>query len=212
MCSGLLGQVTINAVLFDDDLLHIFDYYVAGAQQKWYALVHVCQRWRKIVFGSPHRLNLRIFCTSSTPVRKQLDDWPALPIVISADSYEQYYKQDNIIAALERNERVSQINIPIMRFSIYGSNVLAALEKPFPVLTDLTLRLTEYRDPIIIFTDREKFLGGSTRLWSLYYLSCRFQNYRSYSSLSLTLSTFALITFLLWVNFHPKRLSLACPR
>ena len=154
--------MTINAVLFDDDLLHIFDYYVAGAQQKWCTLVSVCQRWRKIVYGSPHRLNLRIFCTSRTPVRTKLDDWPALPIVISVDLYDPYYNHDNIKAALERNERVSEINLPTWGI---GFNVLAALEKPFPVLTGLTLRFTGY--PNSIFPDPDKFLGGSNRLRSL---------------------------------------------
>jgi hypothetical protein len=41
-------------------------------------LVHVC-RWRYVV---PPRLNLRLDCTDRRPVRKMLDIWPALSIVI----------------------------------------------------------------------------------------------------------------------------------
>ena len=156
--------MTIN-VLSDDDLLHIFDYYMAEAQQtEWYTLVYVSQRWRNIVFGSPHRLNLQIFCTSSMLPRKRLDAWPALPIVLSANFY-QLYEQDNIKAVLERNERVSQISIPILRHGRNDFDVLAALEKPFPVLTDLSLWSTIPSEPI--FPDPDKFLGGSTRLRSL---------------------------------------------
>ena len=61
-------------VLPDDDLLSIFDFYMAcqipfgrkpiHAVDAWRALVHVCRRWRSVVFGSPRRLNLRLSCTS----------------------------------------------------------------------------------------------------------------------------------------------------
>ena len=46
-------------------------------------LAHVCRRWRSIVFQSPRRLNLRLLCTSKTPVRDTLDIWPPLPLIIS---------------------------------------------------------------------------------------------------------------------------------
>jgi F-box-like len=54
--------MTIDIVLPDDVLLEIFDYYVAeaGKYEKWQVLVHVCQKWRYVVFRSPLRLNLRI--------------------------------------------------------------------------------------------------------------------------------------------------------
>jgi hypothetical protein len=49
---------------------------------EWHTLVHVCRRWRDLVFASPRRLNLRLLCRKDTPVREMLDIWPALPIVI----------------------------------------------------------------------------------------------------------------------------------
>jgi hypothetical protein len=48
----------------------MFDFYVDedGETKEdvevWQVLVHVCRRWRSIVFGSPRRLNLQLFCTS----------------------------------------------------------------------------------------------------------------------------------------------------
>jgi hypothetical protein len=56
---------------------------------KWHTLVHVCQRWRQIVFASPRRLNLQILCTHGTPVRKNLGIWPAFPIAIDYYSIEK---------------------------------------------------------------------------------------------------------------------------
>jgi hypothetical protein len=160
-------QVTIN-ILSDDELLCIFDSYVTEAArlEAWHTLVHVCQRWRHIVFGSARGLNLRIACKNSMPVRKKLDVWPALPIAIFADFYSQTCGLDNIKAAFELNERISQVDLYMMKHSLDDFDVFAALEKPFPALTDLKLRLIGSEDPIHL--NPVKFLGGSsTRLRSL---------------------------------------------
>jgi len=71
-----VGQVTID-VLPNDVLLHVFDWYMAEARrvESWHTLVHVCQRWRSLVFESSRRLNLRIACTNKMRVREKLDAW-----------------------------------------------------------------------------------------------------------------------------------------
>ena len=68
----------------DDVLLEIFDFYVnqkTGERfhhsikqgiEEWITLAHVCRRWRSVVFQSPHRLNLQLTCTPSTPARDTL--------------------------------------------------------------------------------------------------------------------------------------------
>src|SRR5216683_7810720 len=90
--SGTGRRVSIN-ILPDDVLLEIFDLYMILPQRypyddeqvdAWHKLVHVCQRWRHVVFNSPRRLDLRLRCTDRTLVTNMLDIWPALPIVISA--------------------------------------------------------------------------------------------------------------------------------
>ena len=73
-------RVTI-AMLPDVALLEVFDFYVHGtpgmstvwhtsksANKTWYKLVHVCRKWRNVIFGSPVRLDLRLYCTVGTPV------------------------------------------------------------------------------------------------------------------------------------------------
>ena len=131
-------------MLPDVVLLKIFDFCLDEDVEdedieEWHTLVHVCRNWRNVVFGSPHRLNLQLYCTATTPVRQMLDIWPLLPIIIEAYSIDKW-DNDNIIAALEHNDRISKLVI----FDIQSSETekaLAALQKPFPALTYLQFEL-----------------------------------------------------------------------
>ncbi|KAH9985557.1 hypothetical protein BJV77DRAFT_1152763, partial [Russula vinacea] len=68
------GRVTIS-MLPEDVLLPIFHFdrlaYLDEEGDafpafrvfwRWHRLVHVCQRWRSVIFGSPHFLDLRLVC------------------------------------------------------------------------------------------------------------------------------------------------------
>ena len=51
--------------------------------KKWQTLVHVCQRWRRIILSSLRRLDLHLSCSYGTPVRKNLAFWPVgLPLTV----------------------------------------------------------------------------------------------------------------------------------
>jgi len=91
--------------------LEIFDFCVNGTwMESWQNLVHVCRKWRNVVFGSPHRLNLRLRCKPRIPVRDILDVWPPLPIVTWFGRFEKWPgRVDNITAALEQHHRVCEI-------------------------------------------------------------------------------------------------------
>ncbi|KAI0302770.1 hypothetical protein BC826DRAFT_1101614 [Russula brevipes] len=107
-----LCKVTADK-LPDDVLLDVFGFYLndnnphgLGNLKGWHTLVHVCRRWRDIVFASPRGLNLRLLCDRDTPVRAMLDIWPALPIVIHDDwTRSGPLGPDNIIAALKHSDR-----------------------------------------------------------------------------------------------------------
>jgi hypothetical protein len=131
----------------------------------WQSLVHVCQQWRRIVFGSPRRLNLRIMCTQKTPVRDMLDVWPAFPVLVSIVPYSDLAEgEDNIVAALERSDRIHRIEL-ILSGSSPLKNVLAAMQEPFPELTHLRLQLGGEAVPVV----PDSFLGGcAPRLQSLW--------------------------------------------
>jgi hypothetical protein len=157
-------------MLPDDVLLRIFDFYVDMGEyfkpqrtQEWITLVHVCRRWRSVVFQSPRRLNLRLVCSAKTPARENLDIWPPFPLIIFRGDDEPG-ELDNIIAALERNDRLCQI---LFRFlsSLELEYITAAMNKPFPELTDLHFCVLGDKTGSIL---PDSFLGGTApRLRSL---------------------------------------------
>jgi hypothetical protein len=122
----------------------------------WQSLVHVCRRWRSLVLESPHRLNLRLFCTPKTPARDKLDIWPTLPLLIGG-VMTLTSGTDNVIAALEQSNRVCQVNLHPAGWQL--EEVLATMQVPFPDLTDLRLFSHGKALPVIPIPD--SFLGGS---------------------------------------------------
>jgi hypothetical protein len=168
-------------VLPDDVLLEIFDFHAdedfeipeKPRIEERITLVHVCQRWRRVVFQSPRHLNLRLLCTHKTRARDTLDTWPPLPLIIR-DSYGVLNRRNgtsglnNTVAALEHNDCVCQIQLINLTSSQMGYVTdSAAMQKPFPELTHL--RLGMFVDvgsgPIL----PDSFMGGTApRLRSLY--------------------------------------------
>src|SRR5712675_2017130 len=163
-------------VLPDDVLVEIFFYVNNGDCQwdwdsvanPWHALVHVCRRWRCLVFASPRRLNLRLEYEGRRPISEVLDAWPVLPILLlsraeNLPSGFPHPKSDqrwnNVVAALEsaHYDRISEIEI----FSITNSRwerFAAAMQKPFPELTSLVVG-SDDMVPVLVLPD--SFLGGS---------------------------------------------------
>src|SRR5579863_6473211 len=106
-------------MLPDEALLEIFHFYKDNPSSmdefqltwRWKTLIHVCRRWRHIIFGSPHRLDLQLVCTEKTPTRRLLDIWPPFPIFLHADVFQPVDEEglENIMAALEHRDRISNI-------------------------------------------------------------------------------------------------------
>jgi hypothetical protein len=151
-----VARVTID-MLPDLALLEIFYFYMGQQIDAWQTLVHVCRKWRIVVFGSPHRLGLRLLCSTSTPVREMLDVWPPLPIVIMGECDENW-GVDNILAALEHYDRICELNLfPVA--SLQMEEVIAAMQQPFPALTCLELEPDLYETQSVVIP--ASFLGGS---------------------------------------------------
>ena len=126
-------------MLPDVALLEIFHFCVDDHERtsEWYALVHVCRKWRNVVFGSPRRLNLRLLCRESTPVKKTIDAWLLLPILVLGDHHETWVV-DNIIAALEHNDRIRKLDLHYFP-RVQMERVIAAMQQPFTALEYLRL-------------------------------------------------------------------------
>ena len=166
----LYPRVTIDA-LPGNVLLEIFDLYLdldsddkdtwllefgLYEEDAWHTLVHVCSTWRRLVFASPCRLNLRLLCTNTRPVKKTLDYWPELPINVSANiTNPRRPGTTNIIYALKQHNRVDKIDIWNGPNSLLKQ--IAAIKKPFPALVYLSLHSGD-KNPFVL---PNSFLGGS---------------------------------------------------
>ena len=153
-----VDQKTIH-ILNDDTLLDIFDVYVDEAQgvDGWHTLVHVCRRWRNLVFASPLRLDLRVLCTEKTPAGRTMDVWPTFPIVVLGHGYPTSPGgADNIIAAFEHHDRVCHISLSGVLTSLL-ERIAEITQEPFLALAHLELLLHDKSVPLLPDT----FLGGS---------------------------------------------------
>jgi len=148
------GPVTIG-ILPNDVLLKIFAFYVDEMRWigRWHTLVHVCRKWRNIALGSPYHLNLQLVQTEKRAMKKTLEVWPPLPIVIDGDFYSKSGR-DNLMATLEHNDRVCEIKLWFISHLLW-ERVLAAMQVPFPRLTHLDFWFTEAS------VVPGSFLGGS---------------------------------------------------
>ena len=170
----LYPRVTIDA-LPDDVLLETFEFCLGKDDPDylddehnydgWQTLVHVCRRWRWIVFTSPCRLDLKLYCTGQRSVNsKTLDIWPELPIVIVAENMRSQEDVTNVIAALRHHNRVCKIYY-VEQFQDSFFEEFAEIDEPFPALTSLDLVSSGQNVPVL----PDSFLGGSApRLRRLY--------------------------------------------
>jgi len=160
-------RTTIEA-LPDDVLLKTFELYLdkddadeiddGHDYDGWQTLVHVCHRWRCIMFASPRRLDLKLYCTRQRSVdSKTLDIWPTLPIVIFAVDMHSEEDVTSIISALRHHNRVCKIYSYNQQFQDSFLGEFAAIDEPFPALTSLQLISSGQNVPV--FPD--SFLGGS---------------------------------------------------
>ena len=137
---------------------HHFDDLDNKDHDAWHTLVHVCQRWRRVVFASLRRLDLQLLCTNRRPVKKWLDVWPEFPICIQVNHDRRsprLWGITNIIAALKQHHRVCEILFKGVPNSLLKT--FAAINEPFPELISLELVSNEENAPIL----PDSFLGGS---------------------------------------------------
>ena len=153
-------------ILTGDVLLEILNFYLAKAypfkpDNRWQKLVHVCRKWRNVIFESPRRLNLQLVCSHRTPVREMLDIWPLLPIMVHSmhpigHSTYPTLGPDNVVAALEHNDRIRQITLTLS--NSLSKSIFEATQEPFPALAALILfGVRAEAAPVI----PDLFLGGS---------------------------------------------------
>jgi len=104
-------------ILPDKALLEVFIFYLVERSERiepWRTIVHVCRRWRSIVFASRRCLDVQVFYIPERQVKVMLDTWPNLPIHISAHGYKAFpwhSEEQNLIAALKHTDHIYQIQL-----------------------------------------------------------------------------------------------------
>ena len=171
----LYPWVTID-VFPDSVLLETFEFYLGKDDADeidyhhnydgWQTLVHVCRRWRCIVFASPRRLDLKLYCTRQRSVNfKMLDIWTALPIFVVAEDMKSKQDVTNVIDALGHHNRVCKIYYRNGQFQDSFLKEFVTIDEPFLALTSLVLVSFKQRNVPVL---PDSFLGGSApRLRSL---------------------------------------------
>ena len=133
-------------MLSDDVFLEIFAFCVRAFcvrasrnsflhMREWQRLVQVCRRWRQIIYASPRYLDLHLYCSKGTPVRENLNLWPAFPISMT---YGFSGDQDDVIFLLQQRDRIKSLGLGI-HTGTQWKTVVAAMQEPFPMLTYLEL-------------------------------------------------------------------------
>ena len=172
-----VGHAAIN-ILPDDILLLIFRFdraiYLDGLGDvdqlghvpswSWHRLVHVCQRWRSVVLGSPNFLGLRLDCGPTTRA-ELMGVWPPLPIVIRTGKLWPMPKDYDFDAAVVHHNRICEIYLCYLT-RLQFQRLVSAMQVQFPALVHLMLGFVEDGHPAPDLPDG--FLGGSApRLQSL---------------------------------------------
>jgi hypothetical protein len=162
--SGRSPKLTINNIP-DELLVEIIDFYRQGNADryqwwsKWFKLIHVCKRWRTVMFASSSRLDLCFVLKPRTRKGGNIKTilsrhFPPLPIDINYD-YQISKAMSRILAALKHPGRIRGINLIGTGADL--QKVFRATRCPFPALESLTLCATDNKQLEIPVT----FLKGS---------------------------------------------------
>jgi hypothetical protein len=135
--------------LDDDSLLQIFSFYRLEDEDDWYfrlgwlKLVHVCPRWRKLIYNSWAHLDMCLLLTNDSPSMDTLSHLPPLPLVIRySDRTRTITRKDEGIMylGLQQHDRVRRVDLqaPSSKLRMW----LEPMNKLFPMLGDLFLSST----------------------------------------------------------------------
>jgi hypothetical protein len=159
ICSQTCELIGLNSnrrrspihILNDDVLLSIFNLYrladpdeyedgtgmtIGWSHQRWwYKLAHVCRQWRNIIFGSPSRLDLHLYCTKGVPVADMLAHSPRLPLTIDYHTMgpREMTTEDEsgIFIALSCRDRVRHIDFWMLP---NVGKFVTVMDDQFPIL------------------------------------------------------------------------------
>ena len=157
----------------------------------WHRLVHVCRRWRSVVFASSNFLDLRLVCDARTRV-ELTGIWPRIPITIRTTVNWPIPEDYDFDAAMVHPNRVREIRLLDLTDSLL-QRLASVMQQEFPAL--IHLKLGQSPSYSIGAPDiPDGFLGGSAPLLQSLMLC-----YISFPAISnLLLSATSLVHLTLW--------------
>ncbi|KAI0263971.1 hypothetical protein BC834DRAFT_284134 [Gloeopeniophorella convolvens] len=146
---------TIIWALNDDVLLVIFELYLTAhstgkaiiQQRRWYALVHVCRRWRILVLSSASRLNLCLYLTNRSIMTDILEYSPPFPLEldysgsnIGRKAHEADHEADHGRLLLLLQSHANRLrSIKLHSLSSASHKFVVAMDTSYPILRQLHL-------------------------------------------------------------------------
>jgi hypothetical protein len=133
-------------LLDNDSLLQIFSHYRLenednwNLRQTWRNLVHVCRRWRNLIYDSSSHLDVCLLLMNDSPSIDTLGHLPPLPLVIDFSDRTETISQkdeDNIHLGLQQHGLVRRVVLEAQSSSL--RMWLELMKKHFPRLRDLSL-------------------------------------------------------------------------
>ena len=168
-------------VLDDDSLLHVFylcrpflldedgiaDWCYNG--RWWYALAHVCRRWRNIILRSATYLGLSMLCTYSTPVADMLAHSPSFPLLVGYFMKNRQLTtedEEGIILALKQRDRVRRVRLHNAATINHWQKLFVVMDEEYPILEYLYIS-RQHEDNSTISKFPESFQAPHLRFLAL---------------------------------------------
>ena len=124
----------------------------------WHRLVHVCWRWRSILFASPNFLDLKLVCRPWSRV-ELTGIWPLLPIVVTnrTSRIRRIGEVYDFGAAHAYFNRVCEIDLRLTSPQL--RQLASSMQVQFPALKRLMLYYNDLESSLVPLP--ESLLGGS---------------------------------------------------
>ena len=166
-------------ILDDDSLLHMFYLYRPLFRDEdgpadwrysgrwWYALAHVCRRWRNILLCSATYLGLSLLCTYGTHVPDILAHSPPLPLDVGyfIENRELTTEdEEGIILALKQHDRVHRVRLHSVGSIV--QKLIMAMDEECPILEFLYIS-SSIEDNTTVLRFPESFQAPHLRYISL---------------------------------------------
>jgi hypothetical protein len=120
--------------LGEDDITGPFGEHWTQNERWWYALAHVCQRWRNIILGSAVSLDVSLVCAHGAPIADILAHSPPLPLIVGyfTNILEPNTEEEGLIIALKQRDRIRRLRLG--NPAAIMQRLIMTMDEEYPIL------------------------------------------------------------------------------